>query len=525
MSTLRLPSVKPKVYGACLRGGKAQLFQVECLVERGLPRVQLVGLPDLAAREARDRLPAAFAAHALPFPKSRVLFNLAPADLPKAGYPVDLALALALLVATQPATAVSTPILALGELDLLGQVREPSRGVILAAAAACAQAQPPSILIAPTAATEASLLPKAQVRAVSHLGEVMHWLRQPQSPTSVRDVRQPLQPTASVSKLCLSDLRGQAHARDAAIYAVAGRHSLLLQGPPGTGKSMLARRIADLMPPLNEEQALALAALESIHGPVRGLPTRAPFRAPHHTISAQALLGGGRPIRPGEISRAHGGVLFLDELPEFTRPALEGLRQPLEEGEVRIERCNESAIFPARPLLVCARNPCPCGYASHPTQACRCTPAVLDRYQRRTSGPLLDRMDLFVEMGPVPPAVLHGPPSAPTTTEALAQLALARETQQVRLDNGRFGVASLADQDQILDVGVDPASHRRLLVVADRLQWSGRALLRTLRLARTIADCHGDEHIQEAHLHRAMAYRAPLNPAHAPHSTAAAATD
>jgi magnesium chelatase family protein len=475
--------------------------------------VQIVGLPDLAAREARDRLPAAFAQQGLQFPKGKVLFNLVPALLPKRGLPVDLALACSLLLTTGQVPALPRPLLAVAELDLAGCLRPAARGVLLASMASLATSS--CMIVAPESLSEAKLAQAHSMAPVS-LKELVQCLRTGAVALS-EDAPSP-QAAALASQLApagqgprLDEVRGQEHARSAAILAVAGRHSLLLQGPPGTGKSMLAQRMARLLPVPPQDLALELAALESLHGPVQSLPHQAPFRAPHHSISAQALLGGGRPLRPGELSRAHGGVLFLDELPEFQRPALEGLRQPLEEREVRIERSNESACFPADVLLVAARNPCPCGFASHPTRACICTPAAQSRYARRTSGPLLDRFDLFAEMGPVPAERLQGPATPPRDEDARAAIQCARGIQQDRKANLGWGAASTASRHQLDDAGVHQAARQTLIAAAERLQWSGRAVLRCLRVARTVADLHGASSVERSHLLQAIGFRPPAS--------------
>ena len=508
------------VFGACLHDGRAQLFRVECLVSRGLPRVQLVGLADLAAREARERLPAAFAQQGLQFPKGKVLFNLVPAQLPKRGLPVDLALACSLLLATGQISALDQSLLAIAELDLAGCLRPAARGVLLAAIAS--QRGSTRMLVAPESLTEARLA-QPQSIAPPSLKDLVHCLRTGTDPdpteaaatlTTRGKARAPSAQAGSNTADRLDEVRGQEHARTAAILAVAGRHSLLLQGPPGTGKSMLARRITQLLPAPPQDRALELASLESLHGPVQALPQRAPFRAPHHSVSAQALLGGGRPLRPGELSRAHGGVLFLDELPEFQRPALEGLRQPHEEREVRIERSNESACFPADVLLIAARNPCPCGFASHPTRSCLCTPAAQSRYARRTSGPLLDRFDLFAEMGPVAAERLQGPATPPSDEDARAAIARALQLQEQRERRLGWGAACTASRLQLDQAGVSASARQTLIAAAERMQWSGRAVLRCLRVARTVADTQGESTIERNHLLQAVGFRPPASLAH-----------
>lgn len=494
------------VSGACLHAAGATAFRVECLIGRGLPRVQLVGLPDLAARETKERLAPAFEHCGLAFPKSRVLFNLVPAQLPKRGFPLDLALATSLLVASHQIPTPSAPLLAVAELDLAGALRPVSRGILLAARTA--RALGAVLCVAPPDLAEAQLIPGVRAIAPASLRDWVHALRAQQLP-----VPHACSPHPGASQLAahLDEVRGQEHARQAAILAAAGRHSLLLQGPPGTGKSMLAGKVARLLPPLGKEQALELACLESLHGPVPVLPTQPPFRAPHHSTSAQALLGGGRPLRPGELSRAHGGVLFLDELPEFARPALEGLRQPLEEDEVRIERTQESARFPARVLLIAARNPCPCGYATHPHRACHCTPAAIQRYARKTSGPLLDRFDLFAEMGPVPADQLQGSPTSPTDQDAAQALRSAFRVQSQRLALQGWASSGQARQEQITQAGITPAARRLWKRAATEQHWSGRAMLRVLRVARTLADCAGAQAIDVEHLLQAVAFRPPLD--------------
>lgn len=520
------------VFGACLHDGRAQLFRVECLVSRGLPRVQLVGLPDLAAREARERLPAAFAQQGLQFPKGKVLFNLVPALLPKRGLPVDLALACSLLLATGQIPALNQSLLAVAELDLAGSLRPAARGVLLAAIAS--KHGSALMLVAPESLSEA-MLAQPQAIAPASLKELVQCLHtgtvpDPREAAANRNpISSSLQTRQSPDSRHdgrLDEVRGQEHARNAAVLAIAGRHSLLLQGPPGTGKSMLAQRIARLLPAPPQDRALELASLESLHGPVHELPSCAPFRAPHHSVSAQALLGGGRPLRPGELSRAHGGVLFLDELPEFQRPALEGLRQPLEEREVRIERSNESACFPADVLLIAARNPCPCGFASHPTRCCLCTPAAQSRYARRTSGPLLDRFDLFAEMGPVAAERLQGPATPPTDEDARNAISCALELQARRSRTLGWGAASTASRLQLDEAGVSARARQTLIAAAERMQWSGRAVLRCLRVARTVADTQGQSSVERSHLLQAIGFRPPTSLAHqGATESAPAATD
>ncbi|MBL7009180.1 MAG: ATP-binding protein, partial [Planctomycetes bacterium] len=378
-------------------------------------------------------------------------------------------------------------------------------GTLLAAlAAGSSKLAFAGVITAPEVASEAALAPGVPAYAAADLGEVAALLEAPGN----GEPAAPLDPGGEAgTSLRLEDVRGQQQARWAAIIAATGGHPVLFQGPPGTGKSMVARRLAELLPALDPATALELAKVEAALGRVRAMPRRAPLRAPHNTISAQALLGGGQPLRPGELSRAHGGVLFLDELPEFARPALEGLRQPLEDGEVRLQRVREWATFPADALLVASCNPCPCGFLTHRRIPCRCTPARLAQYRLRVSGPLLDRFDLFVEMGPVAAEALDGPPGPPTSAMASERMARARARQEERCARGQVGRAGRATLEQLLATGVAASARVLLRQAADQLQLSGRGHLRCLRVARSIADLDGSAILEREHLQRALLYR------------------
>ena len=498
-----------EIYGAALHGGRARLVRVEALLGRGLSRVILVGMPDAVAREARERLPAALRRHGFGFPRGKLLLNLVPAQIPKGGLPLDLALAVAVLAAQGSIQPPSGRWLFLAELDLEGRLHPPARGTLLAAlAAGGAEERFAGVVTAPAAAPEAALAPGLAAYPAADLGEVAALLEAPGAVCPAGPLGDDDRPPAP---LPLEDVRGQELGRWAAVVAAAGRHPVLLQGPPGTGKSMLARRLVELLPPLRDREALELAKVEAALGRVRAMPRRPPLRAPHCSASVQALLGGGQPLRPGELSRAHGGVLFLDELPEFARPALEGLRQPLEDAEVRLQRAREWATFPADALLVGACNPCPCGYLGHRKVPCRCTPARLAQYRLRVSGPLLDRFDLFVEMGPVPAEALDGPPSSPTSAEAKLAIGRARARQAEREDSGGFGPAGRASLEQLQDAGVSGEARRLLRRACTQLHLSGRGHLRCLRVARSVADLDGAGAVEAVHLQRALHYRR-LNP-------------
>jgi len=494
------------ILGATLFGSRAHLVRVETQTGRGLSRVILVGMPDAVAREARERLPAALHRHQFAFPKGKVLFNLVPAQLPKCGLPFDLALAVSLLVTEKQVRAPERATLFLAELDLHGRLGPPARGTLLAALAAV-QEQCFDLITAPEAVAEANLAPGMRVFGMRDLSEVAAFLNHPQDfqphpPQLSSPLRQHHTPPSR-----LDDLRGQAHARRAAVIAVAGRHSMWMQGPPGTGKSMLARRLCSLLPDLSDQRALEVACVEALLRPLDHLSRRPPFRAPHTSASAQALLGGGTPLRPGELARAHGGILFLDELPEFARPVLEGLRQPLEEGEVRLQRARSWATYPADVQLIATSNPCPCGYATHPKMPCRCTPHRLNAYAQRVSGPLRDRFDLFVEMGPVSAEDLEGPASAPLDEDVRARLQRTRKFQAQQQQQRGFLTSVEASLDGLRATGLGDDSRKLLRQAVATLPLSGRGLLRCLRVARSIADLAQRAEIQASDVREALSFR------------------
>jgi magnesium chelatase family protein len=494
------------ILGATLFGDSARLVQVETRLGRGLSRVIMVGMPDAVAREARERLPAALAWHGFRFPKGKVLFNLVPAQLPKRGLPLDLALAVALLVQDRQFPAPKQPVLFLAELDLQGRLRPPARGTLLASLAAL-ENQCSIVVTATEAAPEAAIAPGMTAYGLQDLGEVEEFLNHPNSFQKALPRVPAVHSEQTQTTRRLDDIRGQAVAREAAALAVAGRHSLWLQGPPGTGKSMLARRLQDLLPQLHETTALELARVEALLGPLEAMPSRAPFRAPHTSASVQALLGGGMPLRPGEIARAHGGILFLDELPEFARPVLEGLRQPLEEKEVRLQRAREWATYPADVMLVATSNPCACGFATHPKIPCRCTPARLESYRNRMSGPLQDRFDIFVEMGPVSAETLQQAPSAPSDECLQEQLLACRNFQVDQATRRGFRFSCNAEIEALQEAGLELGATTLLRQAAAVMPLSGRGMLRCMRVARTAADLACRSAVNAADMRKALSYR------------------
>jgi magnesium chelatase family protein len=503
------------VMSRALDGLQAPPVHVEVQLANGLPSFTLVGLADTEVKEARERVRAALQQSGFAFPyNKRITVNLAPAELPKEGGRFDLPIALGILAANgQLCPQRLAQFEFAGELSLAGELR-PVRGAVVQALAmrleadtnkTGPQAQPRSLVLPLESARWAAAVPNLQVLAAQTLAQVAAALlpagaHQPLAPAQAWPSAAPLEQPD------LRDVKSQAGAKRALEIAAAGGHSLLMVGPPGSGKSMLAQRLPGLLPPLDEEAALSQLAVQGLarhpQGPPQAQALR--LRAPHHTASAVALVGGGSPPRPGEISLAHGGVLFLDELPEFPRSALEALREPLETGCITIARAAHSATFPAHFQLVAAMNPCPCGWLGAPPgagRACRCAPEAVARYQGKLSGPLLDRIDLQVEvLAPPPQALLEAPDGEPSATVA-ARVAAARRLQQTR--QGKTN-AALASAELDLHCTLKAAEAGFLRNAALRLGWSGRRLHRTLKVARTIADLAGSEELRTSHLAEAL---------------------
>lgn len=496
------------VHSRARAGVTAPPVQVEVHLSGGLPSTQIVGLPAAAVRESRDRVRAAILCAQFEYPQRRITINLAPADLPKEGGRFDLPIALGILAASGQ---IDRDALAgcefLGELGLTGELR-PVDGVLPAALAAAREGR--RLVVPAGSGTEAALARDAEAYVARTLLEACAGL----------DRRTPLPRaadhgggagTAPVADLPdLAAVRGQAQARRALEIAAAGAHHLLMSGPPGCGKTLLASCLPGLLPEASEAEALDTAIVHSISG--RGIDParwrRRPLRTPHHGASAVALAGGGNPPRPGEISLAHNGVLFLDELPEWSRASLEALREPLESGRITISRAARCAEFPARFQLVAAMNPCPCGWAGDPSSRCQCTPDQIRRYWSRLSGPLLDRIDLHLALARLPPALLraNAVPSE-TSTAVRERVEAARARQHARADgpNARLDAAALAATCRL-----DDAGEQLLEQAGERLQLTARSLHRVLRVARTIADLDGSYGIACTHLAEALGYRMPM---------------
>jgi len=498
-----------RVLGAVLSGVDGIPVEVEVRISSLLPRVDVVGLPEAAVRESAARVRAAVAAAGHRFPERRVTVNLAPASLRKSGAGLDLPIAIGVLVAAGALAAERLVALGLvGELALDGRLR-PVRGA-LALALALRDHGCGCVVVPRANAGEAALTPRLAVLAADDLAGVIRHVQTGEGLDAVRvDASKPA-PAREIAP-DLADVRGQERAKRALEIAAAGGHGLLLQGPPGCGKTMLAGRLAGLLPPLDFEEAVEATRIHGAAGRLVGetpILRERPFRAPHHSASRAGLLGGGTPPRPGEVSLAHRGVLFLDELPEFERGVLEALRQVLEEHRVVVARAGGTFCFPADFQLVAAANPCPCGWRLSRWRECRCSDAAVARYGARVSGPLLDRIDLHVGVPTVVWRELDAPSGGPSSAEVRTRVIEARARQRLRL--ARFGVrTNAAIPDSVLEAAVDTSGEARALLgrAVERLRLSARAARRLLRAARTAADLAGDARVGAPAVAEALGYR------------------
>ncbi len=500
-----------KVYSAALHGADALEVEIEVNEGGGDPKVVLVGLPDTAVKESKDRVTTAISNSGYRWPRGRTTINLAPADIKKEGPSFDLPIALGMLAI---AHGRDLPRLAdcciAGELALTGAVR-PVKGVLPIALEARRRGK--AVLIVPAEnAAEASVVQGLSVHGVGNLRECFEFLDgKAEIPATVSDLDTVFHRSRHTD-MDFADVKGQAGVKRAFEVAVAGGHNLLVLGSPGAGKSMLAKRIPTIMPPMTLEEAIETTKIHSVCGLLAGrhnFVALRPFRAPHHTISDVGLLGGSSTPTPGEVSLAHHGVLFLDELPEFRRSTLEVLRQPLEDGRVTISRAAGSLTFPADIMLVAAMNPCPCGFYGHPKRECRCSPGQIERYRQRISGPLLDRIDIHVEAAPVEYSELTSTAAAESSADVRGRVEEVRRRQAVRFDGSLRPAlnARMHPRHMREHCGISEKCHGLMKHALEDLHLSARAHDRILKVARTIADLAGADSIGEEHLMEAIQYR------------------
>lgn len=488
------------VYSRARIGIEAPLISIEVHLSNGLPAFHIVGLPEASVRESRDRVRSALLNAGFSFPDRRITINLAPADIPKDGSRFDLPIAIGILAADGQVRAESLSAYEfIGELGLTGELRRIDAS--LPAAIQCENSGRQLVLPIANAVDIAAFVPDSLV-PVATLGDAAAFLQGEFIPAAITTDAAPESPPDAAD---FADIVGQPGARRALEIAAAGAHNLLFSGPPGTGKTLMASRLPSILPPLNRSELLETCSIYSVAGDDRpGYQRQRPFRAPHHTASAIALVGGGNQARPGEVSLAHGGVLFLDELPEYPRKVLEVLREPLEAGAITIARANIKVSYPACFQLVAAMNPCPCGYHNDPQHDCRCTPDQILRYKNRISGPLLDRIDLFVHVPRLPPGTLQQSSAAENSATVRERVIAARERQLQRagVSNAQLDLAAIKRH-----CALDAACRALLLRAERQLALSARGVHRITKVARTIADLEGATAINSSHLSEALAYR------------------
>ena len=499
-----------KVLSGGLLGIDAYLVEVEVDISLGLPVFSTVGLPDGAVKESKDRVKSAIKNTGYDFPSQRITVNLAPADIKKEGAAFDLPIALGILTASE--IILSNRIrdyLIVGELSLDGRIKSIHGALSLAVAARNSQLK--GIIVPKDNALETAVVKGIDVLAVEHLSQVVDFLSGIHEITPTKVDIESIFNKQSAYTVDFSEVKGQEHAKRSIEVAAAGGHNLIMVGPPGAGKTMLAKRIPSILSSMSFEEALETTKIHSVMGLLesnKALVTHKPFRSPHHTISDAGLIGGGTIPKPGEVSLSHNGVLFLDELPEFKKNALEVMRQPLEDGKVTISRAVSSLTYPARFMLIAAMNPCPCGFYSDPHQECTCTLPQIQRYKAKISGPLLDRIDIHVEIPPVRFRDLSTERTGETSKQIKERVEKARAIQQERFKGKKiYCNAQMVSRHIKKYCQIDESSQRLLERAMEKLGLSARAYTRILKVSRTIADLEGKDHIQPHHISEAIQYR------------------